>query len=891
MNRRSLIDATEKPLRRSISPQNGPCAAAETDWPTLEPSRASSPELLSAKSPAIKSNVPLGELDHRDTDEQNLEALQKIRYVPAPQAIVAHDLQDVLDKDAGLDDLHKPAYESPERLPSSVWRAKGITSGKRSSLGPVRQTKTSSMRAQLAFEGSQFRNRQPSTAQSSRSVSQASNDQPVVSSRSITPSSRTGALRSAHQGVTARGSPYAMQPRSSNTKTDKDGQQKGARSQSRPESMDSLASISSAELVAVKEPRLIYERKSSIPKPRRHISSPAQEESEADASIAALGNNRLANKQIGEDPSKDADVDTDVEATATGVANLTIDKQTTDCSGDRIRGHPVSSVNQVSSVKQKDMTPNRPSFEVSATTDEKSDVGPMHSFSEFDPSGYLVRRLSKTAPDFGPTLRISQAAEKVIMGEDCSAPAIPSRRDSARRNSAPDLRRSLIIREALKKSKDGIIDHLQMRRSSTAYSLAKAAAAEDEAQDVDNTDEAALESFSPTSQLSQIAETFKQSHSPHSFASRLDSLNALSQARKADDSEKSVKDWPLKTVTHDTPAVASTPGYLADIDDSWISPLTGKQPAKLQKDDSVCSVDEHVGSDQNRQSYPPRLSSRVPVAEIASQASKQVTGRRRPTAPQTGAIPNRFTSPKHSIPLRDNGNRGAQQTPNTGRTLPRLGRSSAADVQTSSGKDIKAATVGTSGSKKVFPTLRGLFHKRSAESPGIFRSRKQDKHGFSKKSPRHSDSTKRVLKYNVTTTASVPPVPQNTPQLRTVSTRPNFTSSVSGIAALSTPTPVNADSTKKNITHNDDTLARATGLAHKVLDLAAAQRDSPTQGKLLELGHSLATAINAAKEAEQAGEIAKIAAAKAEMSVLSAKRCVEGILGEVMGVIAASAPA
>jgi hypothetical protein len=82
-----------------------------------------------------------------------------------------------------------------------------------------------------------------------------------------------------------------------------------------------------------------------------------------------------------------------------------------------------------------------------------------------------VKRLSTAAPEYGPVLRISGSAEKIIMGDEFERDLNIQVGPGHQHRSVPDLRRSLVIKE-LCRSTEGILNGISpLTRSLTSRSL------------------------------------------------------------------------------------------------------------------------------------------------------------------------------------------------------------------------------------------------------------------------------------------------------------------------------------------------------------------------------------------------------------------------------------
>lgn len=903
INRRSLIDATEKPLQRSSSPSTAEHNLIQDEWPILKPSKAASADMDCGNStvsyestaelhanevprPGKKELCPVFEMA---TDKNVQKLYPELDHMEA-KGHISHTDANLHQNSTPPIFLSGQLDESPDWLESPSLNRGFANSTKRSSLGPVRQTKTSALRAKLAFEAPQFRNRQPSAALSSRTPSATSSSRPSsIGSSYSTPSlSRLGPTRTSRPTVSARGTPYGpanpSHVRLVDIKASKVSNDE-PRGPARPKSVESTNSVSSSDTFAARHARKAHRRKSSIPLPSRLVRNLPKHACEGRYPLKALDEGDKRKRSAEQAGSEDADVESDLERTRMGIEDLDIRTKYS------LKDH---STEVCSSADGNEETPMEPIQQpvhhdadsgMSSLENEDSDQGSIHSFGDFTTEGYRVKYLPTLAGCLGPRLRISKDADKIIMGTDSSLDTTSHRRTSGRRNSAPDLRRSLIIKEAFKKSKDGLINHLQMRRSSTAFSLGQANLDCEVEKVAELTDFESLPDHNcrdenATTNTSQNGEKCQNgpSDEAQSVSSGLKNLEDASQSKDVIEKGEYPADWPLKTEPCSTPELQGVREHAAEDDEPWVSPLDKHStrfdtvfPPAESESTALRDIEKFDSSSRKTcESYPPRLSSRSAVHDMMQQSNKDITGLRQTSMRQPETIPNHFASPKTPDDCR-----GKTRSFKDPLAMAESFRKTGSELRPKGAKDsypTKPVST-TSSSKKVLSNFRGLFHKRSSEAPAIFSNQKTDKPAR-RNGPIQSVGRK-SSPINYVISPPIPSAPNNTPITYNMTMRPNFMS------------PATRSPNMLSLTGSDghprpsDALDRATTLAHKILDLASAETSITKQGSLLKLGHSLASAINAAKETEQALERAKMATLRVEMSVIETQKSIRSILPEV----------
>lgn len=168
-------------------------------------------------------------------------------------------------------------------------------------------------------------------------------------------------------------------------------------------------------------------------------------------------------------------------------------------------------------------------------------------------------------------------------------------------------------------------------------------------------------------------------------------------------------------------------------------------------------------------------------------------------------------------------------------------------------------------SKGMLSNIKGLFHKRSADEPLASSTKNGKKH--------------KQQKVGITSNGSpFPPISEIHPVHRpTLSSARRF--NANGLAPKSSlpEFSTHAPPTPSFNSPAPSELATTTTMAMQILESARKERSSPRKERLLELGKILVDAITQARDAEKAFEEAKHAARRAEISYELCKRSVSDV--------------
>ena len=529
----------------------------------------------------------------------------------------------------------------------------------------------------------------------------------------------------------------------------------------------------------------------------------------------------------------------------------------------------------------------------------------VHSFNAPSKDGYKVKRLSMTSPDHGPTLKISPSANRLIMGEEANKENTPQLQTDGHSN----LRRAVVTNELQKNSKGAhrtLTNLKQSRRplssqglpdSTSRVGLLDSEVREKKAKSAEVSHKIPMKHSEQTSRrlkppVASRNQTSSSNDDPFfDVRSHLEAVNGEMVATKSENQDLGNKaisehDWispmPQRTsLTSLSDSMPPNPELPPSTDQEHISKLSrsglsksragglisdsnktsrydlenyGNETAPFMPSQPPLSTPEHLvqaAPDSHSDSYPPRSSSRAAVLDftqdgsgIASTVSPSEAGKH---------LSKDFTT--HQKKVVSSQELGSSPLNLAGQEFKR--GSVAQESNKSHG----------SVSKKVFSNFRGLFHKRSSGHSEVVSSIKPNKKGNHKSNVAKNVSpfpptsevhpihrpTLSSLSRSVTTLAKVQPVEMRCPAPVT----PSFNS------------PVASE------------LSTTTAMAMQILESARKEKASPKKERLLELGRVMVDAITQVRDAEKAMEEAKQAARKAEVASLLCKKSVRTITKNV----------
>ena len=528
------------------------------------------------------------------------------------------------------------------------------------------------------------------------------------------------------------------------------------------------------------------------------------------------------------------------------------------------------------------------STSIQSTSDEDSALQATFSFPRRTSS---VKRLSKAAPAYGPTLRLSPSAERYIMGEDG-----PKKESFLGVNiSGRHLRRAVVTKELQKTRRDAARISGQSRehkRPLTSQGLAP--------QSFSRISFGSGEIRMRKTRYSEIDCSLSADRSQLNLGSKNDNagggqntstlvykdpffdfqsycggiLDGHSYADVVQEQEQQPEsasclgddEWSSPTVEHARSVKISNtnPVYLGSdpdklqehvtksappVPDHAVERIEGGKLAQLRT--TPARAEQPANS--NIGSFPPRSSSRAAALDYTANRSARKSGTfQLDMERHVSKEPTDFTLHQkmlgHDIGL-------ASSQLDTEDHLAERG--SVAQLST----NLKSGN-----SKSVLSNVRGFFHmhKRSSEKNEIATSSIK----VATKKP----------KARITANRPFPPIAEIHPLHRPTVSTTNKTSSTRGdVQSLVMTTPV----TPMLQSPRPSRISETTALAMQILELARHETSSSRKERLLQLGKIMVDALTQARDAEKAMEEAKQAARKAEVSYLLCARSVSEVVENV----------
>ncbi len=918
--RRSLIDASDKPLRRSISPSPG--EKDKQEWPALFPSRPTTPHTIqetvhdssskqagSSTLNSSESNPDLAGRHHQHGDDR--------RHGPETPATGFPTRRQGF-QGGGAARTQKPSTTVQARLALEATVERPVPGSEPSSCVPDdaestpralnRETPNAGTPAEIDLAsisgpgaalntsnnnlsspiGQHARSSQDgANAKASRLPKRLSAPGPVCSSNSPrrTLSERLSPYDTISPHV-SRAPPVKHEHPSSSAK--RVAEPTKAQHASRAVCAADFAQDEVPLLIAVKQLSKQSQAKggrSSIPRPRLPFQLRQDAESESDILVSKLPRKELnSNRVTADHESDDGDLDTDEgreekenkkDPQAFHPPNEA--KQNSQILDDG-RGN-IGHNDEAASFKEagKSVLPTLmvpPDGGISsATSDSHQDKkGPSASidgaYLRTTHHGHLVdepfnrvKRLSATSPEHGPILRISDSADRIIMGYGSEEDLDDDDTTARKRNSVPDLRRSVIIQE-LRKSTEGLLNgHLPLSRSATTRSLTRQELKEqvNETRDVRQPrvcqSEAQSVLVKPNSSIPE--DPFSGSNIGQT------KVDTNSIARKPLPSPNGPLEWPLRTSPQAPAELHPVKEDSSEEGTSWISPLYAPRMVPEEKSlspmtngqasrsgetktsESASKAPQHQNSHrlgeidvnslaiphnsmpaisngvrssaQKNAQFPPRTSSRANTPDISARTRAQIT------LPYTREIPNRFQS-AHPRRLSEEFSLPARVTvdPETLRnSIYKLKSPEMSKTSTPATREQGRAQL--SSAKGMLSNFKGLFHKRSMDAPTA-----------------SSTAKARVptpIERHAMTSLNGSPYPHY--HSRTLpATYGACKMTRGGAAVVSTPKdafPPVASSREPCSGLDKDNVHQATDLAMRVLDAARTERDPLKSAKLLQV--------------------------------------------------------
>lgn len=522
--------------------------------------------------------------------------------------------------------------------------------------------------------------------------------------------------------------------------------------------------------------------RSSIPRPRHQFQLHQDADSESEIKISKLPRKKVGSGSTATDhKSDDGDLDTDEGGETKDESSVNCAPQSANKAGQSFPDASTKTTSQIAAgnVKQVDsFTPlnlgdscdGKKSFparcdnsqdDKSSTADSTPTGNTNISASQrrelIDQPFDRIKRLSVTAPKHGPTLRISESAERIIMGYR-SADDFGDDSDNMpaqKRNSVPNLRPSIVMKE-LRKSTEGLLNgRLALSRSSTTHSLTRHELKE-RASDARNVKESSNSRFDSQSGLSKT----KPSGSDDPFTTGYGRMRVEMDDLVKKDSPGSLLEWPLKTSPQYSAELRPVPEDSSAEGASWNSPLKDLQTATLSSNNvslMKCNHDSLARATGNSDPYCEKP--HPPAERRCGEGNSSTPETRKSTMPaKPSSVQSRFERTNNKFPPRTSsrGNtpdtlaRSHVQLDHHSRHIPNrfksahprrlsedfsLPKSVTVNSETLRNsihmlKDTEKSKTSTpttrekgkaqlSGAKGMIWNIRGLFHKRSIDGPAV----------------------------------------------------------------------------------------------------------------------------------------------------------------------------
>ncbi|KAL9129973.1 MAG: hypothetical protein Q9217_001731 [Psora testacea] len=893
----SLIDASEKPLRRSPTGMPG----REEDWPVLHPQRSNSPGTLRGMMretgsalkeqfmlPSEERYPRLGDISHQPLADQLPVSRFSARY-HISQEDSTPDMRKVPNTDGDAIDPFQDADHVPNhnngRQHKSIYlshlsagAAAVEKSASQSSLEP-RQTRTSSLRARLSAgsivkdtnsrvigftdftapsetivgpdrrDSLRIRKEAPAC---SAAFSAAASLQTEASSESIgaicapakfvAGSRRPARPRRAGSRGSLRNEPRAPSPSATT----------GRPSRSAPEVLPTKDEISKDS----KRPDLPL-RRSSIP-----VASTTAQDSQAPA------------KAIDFDTENSTKAQNSIKQAAPD--DFVIFEDGTDSNAAKNEYHRIA-------IHEQDEAAG-----ITISTGKNRTSG-LEAIDESPRHAYKFKRLSTKSPEYGPMLSISPSAERYIMGLDdekenrplnkkkskelkqaskvgpVQEPRINGKLSSATKKRLerplsshgvpqPSARSGLVDPKAREKKARSADFNSKLETTATNLNAAKrlsnnpSVATNTSSSTVDpfyDASEELQDGGSSTPKAEKNTVPITQEDSPNSplpqVSKSAEGTSSLTITATLSEAPKGI---PKITAEHDPPKHDSAPDHRVLDQIEKVGPITPEQTPP--------SISARSGS------YPPRSSSRMDKRDFNGASSGKLSDN--PAAKVKGP-----PTPSKDFVRRQN-NLGSAR----GHASSQLDLAKPSVKRDSVARDSSKSQISMpkSQSKSRFH-FRTLFHKRSSDvnEPAL-------------------SSKKAKSKVTINSNGSpFPPITEVHPIHR-----PTLASS--NRSSAPTPRPSTTNSTSRPLTPAtpivtptlSNEVSRTTTIAMSLLDSARKESSSPKKEKLLELGKIMVDVITQARDSEKAVEEAKLAVKRAEKASEGCKRAV-GEVGRLVEAI------
>ena len=552
---------------------------------------------------------------------------------------------------------------------------------------------------------------------------------------------------------------------------------------------------------------------------------------------------------------------------------------------------------------------------------DNKDTYALEAIEESPQHAYQLKRLSMHSPEYGPTLKISTAAERFIMGPSPDKDTRSLRKKSSKDLNRADSRDDQKSKKGNKTPPSSVSE--QSVRPSSSQGLSRLRSR------VGLIDRKAREKKVKSADLSLASPEIPERSTERPIQPHVIDVNASAAASKAstNTSTDPFFDAPEELPTSSSKDAVSVQTSLHEQDmspkDSWISPLMAKGGEQhVSNHTSSVALQKGFGDDLDVEATPSQEPNAMQEYNTASlDFAKRATDKTKnspiivlPSTPQnpiqgpsahSGSHPPRSSSrqapPDWTTNKKSPSPPAAEDVPpptppkDFSRRQNNLGSlrghgSSQIDLKNaqhthgswrdSTPRDSYKSQASLSKGNSVLSNLKGLFHKRSSETEPI-----------------KTGKGKTKSKVSVTSNGSpFPPMseihPIHRPTLASTNrSKPTNTSTTTPRTSNNaTPAPAApAPTTPAYASPVPTEVSTTTTMAMQVLESARHERSSPKKERLLELGKIMVEGITQARNAEKAMEEAKQAARQAEVahalcrkSLADVSRCVQEWRGNGM---------
>lgn len=525
---------------------------------------------------------------------------------------------------------------------------------------------------------------------------------------------------------------------------------------------------------------------------------------------------------------------------------------------------------------------------------DNEDARGLEAIEESPQHAYQLKRLSLNTSGFGPTLRISPHAERVIMGPEPNDAKQPLNKKKSK-----ELERAMIKNDlkTLKENAKPTSGKKLPERPSSSQGLPRLGPR------VGFVDPTAREKKVKSADLTipppkgDIQPEFAKPTSGPARNTRHKSSKASSTASGNDpffDAPEEPQHASQDAVTLPTQVGQR---HLPIDEAAWISPLKKKE--SNPEDDKILVLDMHLPVSlreqfeddlkiEAKQSEEGDLFKNANVHTVPVEGSQDANVKTSPRTPEQHIIKNRNVSDTGTHPPRSSsrtvhpdytGERTHKPSPLAEETKEKVPPRPPKDFEARKNKLGSRSGHGStqidfnklvsnrdstardsyrsqgSMSKSMLSSMRGLFHKRSSENEP-FKSSKKSK-------------SRVAIQANG---SPFPPISEVHPIHR-----PTLSTMARSNAATPRPSNLVAPATPSYASPIPSEVSTTTTLAMQILESARHERSSPKKERLLELGKIMVDAITQARDAEKAMEEAKQAARKAEVSYAMCKKSLADI--------------